>query len=204
MPLVRKGSGASPPPAPPTDDAQLDSPDAAERWRAARALTQPGDVGVLGAALAGEQSLNVREAILASLCRIATPESAAAIEPLLHSDDANIRRGALDALISMPGVAGPLLPGLLADPDSDVRLLSCEIARALPAGEATRLLSALLQSESVANVCIAAIDVLTEIGGAEALSALRNTAARFPAEPFVQFAVENALERITAASVSGG
>lgn len=201
MPLVRKGAGAPPPP-PPQPDAVLNAPTPSERWAAARALTAPGDVPLLSEALTREADLSVREAILTSLCRIASPESAAAIIPHVRSDDASIRRGALDALISIPQAALPHLPALLSDADPDVRLLSCEIVRALPSEQATALLCDVLQAEVVPNVMTAAIDVLAEIGTTTALPALRAAALRFEREPFLQFSIQDAVERISAASAN--
>jgi HEAT repeat protein len=200
MPLVRKGSEANSPPAPRPTAAALSAAEESERWAAARALNAPEDVPALSAALARETSASVREAILTSLCRIATPESAAAIVPAVRSDDASVRRGALDALISMPQAAAPHLPALLADDDSDVRLLSCEIVRALPSDQATELLIEALNVEDVPNVCAAAIDVLTEIGAPAALPVLKAVAERFGNEPFLQFAIKEAVARISAAS----
>jgi HEAT repeat protein len=121
----------------------------------------------------------------------------------VRSDDASIRRGALDALMAMPHAAAPHLPGLLADADSDVRLLSCEIVRQLPAEDATRLLLPVLNTETVANVCAAAADVLAEIGTADAIPALAVAEARFAGEPFLRFAIETARERIAGATGRG-
>lgn len=196
MPLVRK-TAAPPPPPPPGADA-LRSAVVSERWAAARATT---DIAALSEALRAEHEPSVREAILTSLCRIGTPESAEAIIPDVRSDDASVRRGALDALMSMPEAAAPHLPALLADADSDVRLLSCEIARGLPSAQATALMIGVLERDPVANVCGAAVDVLSEAGAADALPALDALAARFPHEPFLTFAIEAARERL--ASTSG-
>jgi HEAT repeat protein len=197
MPLVRKPSGQPPPPPP---RASITSEVASERWSAARGMTSAADVPALGAALETERDASVREAILTSLTQIATPESASVLIPSVRSDDANLRRGALDALIAMPQAAAAHLPALLADADPDVRLLSCEIVRFLPPDEATMLLAALLQRDAVANVCIAAVDVLAEIGTATALPALAAAQDRFPGEQFLAFAIEAARERIVGAT----
>jgi len=199
MPLVRKNT----PPPPPPSDANLRSEIASERWSAARAMTNSGDIAALGDALETERDPSVREAILSSLSQIATTASAAAIIPGIRSDDASVRRGALDALISIPRAAAPHLPALLVDADADVRLLSCEIARGLPSDEATRLLSEVLKNDAAVNVCIAAADVLADIGTADALPALDAAEARFPDEGFLSFAIEAARERIAGATGRG-
>ena len=200
MPLVRKTS-APPPPPPPNGGLQSDK--VSERWAAARTMTSADDVEALRAALESERDASVREAILTSLCQIATPESAAAIIPAVRSDEASVRRGALDALISIPQAAASHLPALLSDTDPDVRLLSCEIVRALPSDDATRLLVEVLKNDAAVNVCIAAADVLADIGTMEAMDALAAAEARFPREAFLKFAVEAARERIAGASGRG-
>jgi HEAT repeat protein len=166
-------------------------------------MTGAEDVPALSAALETEHDASVREAILTSLCQIATPESAAAIIPGIRSDNASVRRSALDALISTPQTAASHLPALLSDPDADVRLLSCEIVRSLPSKDATRLLTDVLKNDAAVNVCIAAADVLAEIGTMDAMDALAAAEARFPREAFLKFAMEAARERIAGASGRG-
>jgi HEAT repeat protein len=151
---------------------------------------------MLVAALPGETDARVREAILTGLARIATPESAAAVVPYLGSDDAGLRTGAIDALRAMPAACRPHLPRLLADPDADVRLLSCELTRDLPEGDANRLLCDLLESETEKNVCAAAVEVLAEIGRPEALPVLKTCAERFAGDPFLVFSIKVATDRI--------
>jgi hypothetical protein len=98
----------------------------------------------------------------------------------------------------MPSAAGGHLPQLLTDADPDIRLLACEIARRLPADEASRALVELIEREENANVCAAAVEVLAEIGGPPSLPALARCGARFPDDPFLGFAVKAASDRIGA------
>ena len=91
----------------------------------------------LAAALRNESDPRIREAIFTSLARIGTSESADLLISFLRSDSANLRAGALDALRIMIGRMPDLLPRLLGDRDVDIRILSCELARALPNPEAT-------------------------------------------------------------------
>ena len=200
MPLIRKEPAA---PAQPNEadlqqaTAALRSGTAQERWDAARSLrAQPAAAGVLGEALASEGDWRVREAIFTSLARLATPDSAEAVVPYLRSDDAAMRTAALDALRDMPAAVRPLLPALLADPDPDIRLLCCELVRELPAADATVLLCAVLERDTEANVCAAAIEVLAEIGLPAALPALEKCGARFSDQSFLIFAVKIAADRI--------
>jgi HEAT repeat protein len=169
----------------------------AERRAAVRAIGgSPSDVEALGDLLRREDDPTVREAIFTSLARTASPESVAVALPYLRSDDATRRTEALDALRAMPGAVAPQMGALLQDPDPDVRLLACEIARDLPADEATALLSALLDRELEVNVCASAVEVLAEVGEPEALPALTRAAARFQSEAFLNFAIKAAADRI--------
>jgi len=104
--------------------------------------------------------------------------------------------GTLDALRAMPAVAAEHLSQLLDDSDPDVRLLACEIARALPTGDASRVLGELIEKETNSNVCSAAIEILAETGDVASLPILARCAARFPNDPFLTFAVKTASGRI--------
>ncbi len=170
-----------------------------ERWHAARALGASADgTAALARALRTEQDARVREAILTSLIRLGTPESVDAVLPLLRSDEASLRTAALDALRGMSAEIEPALPILLADPDPDVRVLSCDLAREVPAAAANGLLCALLEREQQANVCAAAIDVLAEIGDATSLPYLQACGERFRDVTFLTFAVQVAAAQIKA------
>lgn len=202
MPLVRKPAGtpaaqSRQPPA--FDTAALTAGSDDERWTAARAAaTHPEAVAALAAALPREREARVRGAIFNSLARIASSESAAALLPYLRSDEASLRTGAIDALRSMPAALAPHLSGLLTDPDPDVRLLSCELVREQPETEANQLLAIVLERESEANVCAAALEVASEIGGPDLLDALVRCEQRFSADPFLGFSIGVARERIEA------
>lgn len=207
MPLVRKP--AQPPPGHPKPKsgevrAGLAGASSEERWAAARAAAElPDSAAALAAALPREPDARVREAMFTSLVRIGTRDSIARVLPLLRSDDPALRTGALDALRSSALAAREFLPQLLSDPDADVRILSCELARGLPGEEASRSLCALLAHEREVNVCAAAIDVLAEAGDQTALPTLAQCARRFSQVPFLVFAVKLATDRITAAGTRG-
>ena len=202
MPLIRKeanqpaasGGGAS------ADIASLLAKgDRDQRWSAARVMAdQPGGVAALAAALPDEQDARVREAILTGLIRHPGDASVIAILPLVRSDDASVRNSALDSLRAMPAALASRLGEALADPDPDVRLLICDLARVLPEADASRTLCGLLDRETEANVCAAAIDALTEVGGPDARASLERCAERFAGEPFLRFAIAAALDRIGA------
>jgi HEAT repeat protein len=200
MPLIRKPTARPELKATEADILKaLADPDPDRRWAAAReAAALAGGGTALAAALPTENDSRVREAMLTGLARIGTEETAAAAISLLRSDDANLRTGALDTLRLMVSRVHELLPRLLKDQDVDVRILSCELARSLPSPEATNLMCGVLDNETDANVCAAAVDVLAEVGGAEALPSLRACELKFHDTPFLAFAIKAAVDRLAA------
>jgi HEAT repeat protein len=203
MPFVKRG--ATPPAAGHEPDgdralqiAALRSPEAETRWRAARALAGAQEaVAALAQALAGETVPRVREAIMTALMRTGDEASVQALLPCLRSEDAGQRGAAIEALQALPEVIGPFLAALLADGDSDVRLLATELARNMPAAQATGLLCDLIEREPHPNVCAAAIDVLAEVGTRDAVPALRRCGERFAGTAFLPFAAAVAIARIS-------
>jgi HEAT repeat protein len=151
----------------------------------------------LAAALPTEDDARVREAMFTSLAQIATPDAVEAIVAMLRADNASLRTGALDTLRIMAVQVHDFLPRLLSDQDVDVRILSCELARCLDDAQATTLMCGLLAVEPEANVCAAAVDVLSEVGSAAALPALRDCAQRFRDSPFLAFAIKVVVDRLT-------
>jgi len=150
----------------------------------------------LGLALGTEKDLRVREALLAALLAIADPSAAAALAQHLRSEDASLRNACIETLQAMPPVAASVLPGLLADPDPDVRLLATEIVRTQPTEAANDLLAGLLYAETHPNVCGAAVEVLAEVGTADAAPALLAARTRFASEAFLPLAIDTVLTRL--------
>jgi HEAT repeat protein len=200
MPLVRKPNTAAP--SLPASAAAilegLSSSSDEARWSAARAAAGIVECArAVAAALRIETVARVREALFTALARMGHA-GVEGVLPLLRSDDANLRAGALDALRIMTRSAPELLPPLLGDADVDVRILSCDLARALPGAAATALLCELLRREPDPNVCAAAIDVLAEVGDVEALPVLAECAVKFRDTPFLAFAIQVTTDRIRA------
>lgn len=201
MPLIRRPDASKPAaPAAQTDArARLANGDVQARWSAARELAEDSEaVGVLADAVLRETSPQVSEAIFTSLMLIRTPSSGQALANLVRLDDASIRSGALDALAGMPDIVEGLLPTLLTDADRDMRILSCDLARTLPQQTALRQLNIVLIEDADPSVCGAAVEVLADIGGPEAISALKACKARFPDEAFLGFAIDDAVDRASA------
>jgi hypothetical protein len=199
MPLVRKTGAPSPTPAGGAASfvTALQSGNAEERWAAARTAHEiAGSTGPLRDALSRESDPRVRAAMFTGLVRIGSAESIEAIQSFLRADDASLRTGALDALQALKGRISPYLPRLLSDEDPDVRLLACDLARSIAPAEASRLLGALLDAESQANVCAAAIEVLATTGEPDALPALARCEKRFRNNQFLSFAIQVAVDQI--------
>lgn len=177
-------------------DAALAAPTAGERRAAVRTLedTVEGQAA-LCRRLAVESSASVREAILAALIRHRSPAIAAALLPLLRTEDAALRNAAIEALAEMPDEVAPHVVALLADPDSDVRIFAGNMLGVLPHPRAAEWLLKALADEHV-NVCAAAIDGLAEIGDPTTAAALEAVPARFPGNSFIAFAVRVAVRRI--------
>jgi HEAT repeat protein len=196
VPLIRKPSreAAAPPPA--GLDKLLNGTDD-ERWEAARSASTVADSpALIDRALAQERNPRVREAMFTSLALLGTPPAIEVAIRYLRSDDAHVRTEALDALRAMKAAPGPYLSALLGDADGDVRILACEIARSLPGREASALLAGLVERESDANVCAAAVEVLAEIGTADTIPSLEACEARFQSTPFLVFSIRTAVDRI--------
>lgn len=199
MPLIRKTPDHAAAPAADDLESRLTNPSADIRWAAVRdASDRSGSVPLLSQTLARETDLRVREAIFTALAEIGSPESIAELLLALHSDEADLRTGAMDALRLNPARIEEHLPQLLADDDSDVRLLACDLAREVSSATAQNLLCALVDREPHANVCAAAIEVLAEVGDTQALPSLARCAGRFRGDPFLLFAIEAASQRLNA------
>jgi HEAT repeat protein len=177
--------------------ADLGSPNAATRRHAAHALLDmPNAVTVVCSHLADEPSLSVRSIILTGLIVHKSQAVVAALLPLLSSEDANLRNGAIEALQQMPDEVAPRVESMLADPDSDVRIFAINVLAALPHPMVPKWLRHVVTTDPHVNVCAEALDALAEVGEPDAIPALEALGDRFPDVAFIQFAVDAAVRRI--------
>jgi HEAT repeat protein len=177
--------------------AQLASPDAGIRRRAARALAgDPGAATTLAERLEVETEPSVRNALFGSLVAIGGAPAAGLVAPFVRSEDAALRGGAIDALKQLDEAAITAVDELLNDPDPDLRLLAIEVTRAWPSERSAPRLQRIFLQEPHVNVCAAALDVATEAGGTDLLPALQALRQRFQNEMFLLFAVDVARARI--------
>lgn len=179
---------------------QLRSGDASQRRWAVRDLAgENAAASALGERLLVEPDPQVREAIFTTLT--ATPGEAAvnALLPLLRSEDANLRNGAIEALSAMPQAVGPRIAALLGDTDPDVRIFTVNLMGELRHPQVVDWLLRVLADDAAVNVVAAAIEVLAEAGSPQHVAALQAAARRFAADPFIGFAADMAIQRIRGA-----
>ena len=168
------------------------------RW-AARDLAQfAACTAALGEALLSERDTSVRTALFTTLAGFASDEAVNALLPLLRSEDAGLRNGAIEALTEMPQAVAPRIQALLHDSDPDVRIFTVNLLAELRHEQVNTWLRHVLKQELAINVVAAAIEVMTEVGEPQDVPVLREVGQRFD-DPFVGFAAEMAIERIEAA-----
>lgn len=179
--------------------AQLADPDpGVRRWAARDLAACPQAATYLAARLPVDGDASVRAVLFSSLAQIGGATVVDAVLPLLRSEDAMLRNGAIELLAGLPEAVAPRIEALLADADSDVRIFSVNLLGLLPHPSVPQWLAQVLQREHEPNVVGAALEVLAEVGGPELARPLRQTMARFADEPFIAFAAELVLQRIEA------
>jgi HEAT repeat protein len=175
----------------------LESDDPAARRWAARDLANCQDVAAaLVNRLKREGDLSVREVILTTLTRLGDSTAVAGLVDCLRSEDAALRNEGIEAMKQLPDEVAPIIRGLLADSDPDVRIFAVNILESLRHPDVESWLIEVIETEPHVNVCGAALDVLSEVGTDAALEPLARFKARFADEPYIQFAADLALSRI--------
>lgn len=179
---------------------QLDAADPMQRRRAARDLAaHPAAVPALGRRLAAELDRGVREALFTTLAALPGRDAVEALVPLLRTEDAHLRNGAIEALGAMPRAVAPFVERLLADPDVDVRIFTVNLLGELRHAQVLGWLERVLLRDPAVNVVAAAIEVLAEAGSPEQRAALHQARQRFANDAFIGFAADIAAERMGAA-----
>jgi len=181
--------------------AGLNAADPETRRRAAVDLAdEPDGVPALVARVGVERDPAVRDTVLTQLARLDSPEVATGLVPHLGSDDAGLRNAVVVAMAQMPRSVPPLVPGLLADPDPDVRILTIMMMAGLRVAELEGWLVGVLEHDTHTNVVASAVSELVPIAGPEAVDVLEAVPARFPDDPFLAFTVRAALARLRGAA----
>jgi len=169
----------------------------ARRW-AARDLTDcPGASAALVNRLQREDDVSVREVILTTLTSLGDEVAVAGLVDCLRSEGVSLRNEAIEAMKQLPDEVAPMMRGLLSDADPGVRIFAVNILESLRHPEVEAWLITVIDSDPHLNVCATAVDLLGEVGSAAAREPLLNLKARYPDEPYIQFAADLALKRIT-------
>jgi HEAT repeat protein len=177
--------------------AALESPDTLIRRHAAQKFTTcPDAAPALMSRLKREKNTAVREAILSALVRLGDPAIASSLAECLRSEDAALRNDVIEVFKQMGEQVSPILRTLLADPDPDVRIFVINILNSESHPDMERWLIDVIERDAHVNVCATAVDLLCEVGTEAAIDPLLCLKARFPHEPYIQFAADLALKRI--------
>jgi HEAT repeat protein len=107
-----------------------------------------------------------------------------------------LRNEAIEAMKNLPDAVAPIMAGLLADPDPDVRIFAVNILESLRHPDVEQWLIEVISEDEHINVCATAVDLLGEVGSEAAVPALEALKARFPNEPYIVFSADLALKRI--------
>lgn len=187
----------------PRDDAglieQLGNIDpAVRRWAARDLAAIPEAADAVCARLRVEPDPTVRTALFSCALQIGGAVVAEAMIGLLRSEDASLRNGAIEVLASLPDAVAPHVENLLQDSDGDVRIFTVNLLGDLRHRKVPFWLDQVLRRETEVNVVGAALEVLVEVGGAEALPSLRAAQQRFADNAFISFSVALAIKRIEA------
>jgi len=176
---------------------QLADADASVRRWAARDLAGHAQAATcLCHRLTEESDASVRAMLFTSAAQLGGGAVVDGMLPLLRSEDAALRNGAIEVLAGLPDAVAPRIDALLQDGDSDVRIFTVNLLGNLPHAKVPQWLGQVLRSELEPNVIGAAVEVLAEVGGHEVLEDLRSARIRFVDDPFIVFAADLALERI--------
>jgi HEAT repeat protein len=162
-----------------------DSP-SVRRWAAMDLAGDANAVQALGARLPREIDKAVREAILSTLVGIGGDAVVEVLVPHLRSESASLRGAVVEWLAQVPEVTA-VMPRLLADADADVRVLAVMVL-------------ATLQDPRVPGWLIDVVSNdpdLAEVGDEESCDAIESAALRFSQDPFITFAAQATIKRLT-------
>jgi HEAT repeat protein len=178
--------------------AELENPNPTARRWAARDLTDcPGASAALVNRLERENDVSVREVILTTLTALGDEVAVAGLVDCLRSESVALRNEAIEAMKQLPDEVAPIMRGLLSDTSADVRIFAVNILETLRHPEVESWLIEVIENDPHLNVCATAVDLLGEVGSTAAREPLLRLKARYVEEPYIQFAADLALKRIT-------
>ncbi|MBK1720693.1 HEAT repeat domain-containing protein [Thiocystis violacea] len=168
----------------------------ARRWAARDLVDCPEAAAALVERLKQEVDVSVREVILTTLTSLGDPIAIAGLVDCLRSEDTALRNEAIEAMQQLPDAVAPVMHGLLADPDPDLRIFAVNILESLCHPQVETWLIEVIDQDPHVNVCGAAVDLLGEVGTRNARASLQRLKARFANEPYIRFAADLALGRL--------
>lgn len=176
--------------------AKLDDADPDVRRLACLALHGvSGAAPKLAAALLEEKDKEVVATLIGALGTFSGDEVVEATIPLLRSEDAVIRNGAVEILGGLPSEVEPHMRRLLADEDADMRIFALDILLALPHSDAPQWVIEVLERDEHLNVVGVALDRLRELGGTDRHDVLDLVESRFEGNAYIKFAVDQVRAR---------
>lgn len=168
-----------------------------QRRQAAREIIAcEGASQSLVAQLSEEENPSVRHVIILSLTQIGDDIALQGLVDCLRSENAALRNEAIEAIKQLPQEIAPVMARLLNDPDPDVRIFTVNILESLCHDDVEKWLLEVIRNDSHVNVCATAVDLLGEVGTANALEDLNLLKSRFENEPYIQFAADLAIRRV--------
>ena len=168
-----------------------------QRRQAAREIiTCEGASQSLVTQLSAEENPSVRHVIILSLTQIGDDIALQGLVDCLRSENAALRNEAIEAIKQLPQEIAPVMARLLNDPDPDVRIFTVNILESLCHDDVEKWLLEVIRNDSHVNVCATAVDLLGEVGTANALEDLNLLKSRFENEPYIQFAADLAIRRV--------
>ena len=177
--------------------AQLEDHNPIARHWAARDLSVcPGVSAALLSRLRREADTSVREVLFSTLTSQGDAVAVAGLVDCLRSEDPPLRNEAIECLKQLPDQVAPMMSGLLADADPDVRIFAVNVLESLRHPDVEVWLLEVIEHDTAVNVCATAVDLLVEVGTGRAAVPLQRLKARWPDEPYIQFAADLALKRI--------
>jgi HEAT repeat protein len=115
----------------------------------------------------------------------------------LRSEDAVLRNESIEVMKQLPEEVALIMRGLLADQNPDVRIFAVNILESLRHPDVEAWLIEVIKRDDNVNVCATALDLLVEVGSKSSEEPLKSLKIRFADEPYIQFAVDLALKRIS-------
>ncbi len=169
----------------------------ARRWAARDLAEHEQSSEALIARLKREADPSVRDAILTTLTSQGNTIAVQGLVDCLRSEDAALRNEAIEVMKLLPEEVALIMNSLLTDADSDVRIFAVNILESLCHAQVETWLIDVIEQDAHVNVCATAVDLLGEVGTSASRAALMHLKAKFPDEPYICFAVDLALKRIS-------